>query len=252
MVAGNLKSLGQLAFDESGVSFVAEKDGRKEDVWVYAPAEQEVAVEFPESDSGGKKLVFDDGSSVATDAVAGTRVFRLPSRAGQKRVQTPPELAGKAPRDWPGDKPAIGILDFGPGLDPTWTRIKPDDWFRSLSGSRLVSEHGLAIRRIANYPELQAALAGGPTKYLAIINPYGEIFPPPRPADGAKHSIAYATTFATAARGGKPADTRSTWPFRASAIGGRRNRSARRGGLPWLGGRRRRYRTSARGPFSHG
>ena len=51
-------------------------------------------------------------------AARGAHAFRLPSRQGQQRIQPPPPLSGKAPRDWPGAKPAIAVVDFGPGLVP--------------------------------------------------------------------------------------------------------------------------------------
>lgn len=181
VVAANLKSLGGVNFGDEGISFVAEGDGRNGNLWIYAAAEQEVAVLLPANTSDPVKLSFDDGSSVQTTVAGGAHAFRLPSRQGQQRIQPPPALSGKAPRDWPGAKPAIAVLDFGPGLAPVWTRISPDDWFRAFSQSRLAREHGLMIRRITNMDELQAAFTDGAAKYLAIVNPYGEAFPTAAP-----------------------------------------------------------------------
>jgi hypothetical protein len=82
-----------------------------------------------------------------------------------------------APRDWPGAKPAIGILDLGPNVRPSWTRITPEDWVQTLQKSRFAQEFRLPIVRIQRVDELVTALKAGPPAYLAIINPYGEIFP---------------------------------------------------------------------------
>jgi hypothetical protein len=127
------------------------------------------------------KVSFDGGVAVPATVQDGVCVFRLPGRPGSQRVEPPPALSGKAPRDWPGTKPAVAVLDFGPGASMTWTRISPSDWLRALGQSRLAREHGVTVDRITSIDSLQAALEAGVTKYLAIVNPYGETFPSAAP-----------------------------------------------------------------------
>lgn len=177
VVAANLKSLGGIDFGDEGVSFVAEGDGHKANLWVYASAEQQVAVRLPAGVSGTVRLSFDGTAAVPVAVKQGSLVFRLPGRPGQARVELPPALAGKAPRDWPGEKPAVAVLDFGPAVGLGWTKIPPKSWIDALQQSRLASKHGLTIRRIAGTAELQEVFKAGPTKCLAVINPYGEGFP---------------------------------------------------------------------------
>ena len=90
---------------------------------------------------------------------------------------TPPsELAGKAPSDWPGPKPAIGVLNF-PSIPRSWTTITPADWVQTFTNSRLATNFGVPTRQITTFLDLTNALHAGPTVWLAIINPSGEIFP---------------------------------------------------------------------------
>lgn len=79
MVAGNFKTLGGIDFGDEGISFVTETKGGKLDIWVYAPAEQEVAVLLPPQAAGSLRLVFDEGPEAQTTVRSGAHVFRLPS-----------------------------------------------------------------------------------------------------------------------------------------------------------------------------
>ncbi len=92
------------------------------------------------------------------------------------RVEPPPGLAGLAPSHWPNSKPAIGILDLA-GMTSGWTTNTPEAWTTALTGSVLATQYGLPIRQITNSDQLAAALQAGPEAWLAIINPYGEVFP---------------------------------------------------------------------------
>ncbi|MBM3475736.1 MAG: hypothetical protein FJX75_20920 [Armatimonadetes bacterium] len=156
-------------------SFVAERSGGGTDLWVYAPPECQATVELPEPRAASVTL--DDGTKLEARREGNTLTFRLPARPGVVRLAPPPELADKAPRDWPGARPAIGILDLGPNVHPTWTAITPQQWVTAFEQSKLAREDGLAVKRIATLPELADALAAGPTKWLAIVNAYGEQFP---------------------------------------------------------------------------
>jgi hypothetical protein len=106
-----------------------------------------------------------------------TLTLALPQRGSIPRLAIPAERAAVAPRDWPGAKPAIGVLDLGPGLSPALTAVGPAAWRAAFEGSALAQQHGLAVQTLASYDELAAALAAGPSRFFAIVNPYGEIFP---------------------------------------------------------------------------
>jgi hypothetical protein len=167
------------AVDEQGrtASFVSERTEGGAEVWVYAPPERQVRLELPEGVGGQVTVALDGGATPAGRLTDRLLTFSLPARPGTQRVRPPAELAGKAPRDWPGERPAIGIIDLGPGVNPTWTAIRPAEWVAAFEQSKLATEYGMPIKRIAMVDDLAAALAAGPTKWLAIVNPYGEVFP---------------------------------------------------------------------------
>jgi len=145
-------------------------------VWVYAPAEAGASIELPGVSKAQATIAFDDGSVVTEWVFGGIVGVPLPARLGRKRVKPPAELAGKAPSDWPGGKPAVGILDI-PGMEPIWTKTTAADWLAAFVNSRLAIEHGVPIGRITSREQLAAALEAGPTRWLAIVNPCGEAFP---------------------------------------------------------------------------
>lgn len=176
MVAANVQRVGGADFGEEGLSFVTEGNARQGDVWVYAPAEQAVTVEAPTGMKGSVNLTLDGQTPVKCTVTNGTLSLRLPSKRVAPRTTPPAELVGKAPKDWPGEKPAVGVLDFS-GVNPNWTSIKPSEWVDALSNSKLAKEQGVPVRRLTTVAEVMAALQAGPTKWLAILNPYGEQFP---------------------------------------------------------------------------
>jgi hypothetical protein len=122
---------------------------------------------------------FDGLPESSTTGSGRIRRLTLPNLPGTRRAAPPPNLAGRAPCDWPG-KPAIGLIDLE-GLHPTWTRITAADWRRALDQSKLARQLGLPIVRIHSAEDVVAKLKAGPTQCLAIINPYGEQFPEPAP-----------------------------------------------------------------------
>ena len=175
--AADLARLADRDFGEEGLSFAVEGDEQRADAWVYAPPEAEVAVPVP-AGMTGRVRVRPDGADEAVQPVEeGVVRFRLPTRPGKARAQPPPALAGKAPRDWPGAKPAIGVVDLGPAVRPTWTDIAPGDWVEAFGSSALATEYGLPVERLTTMPALTAALQAGPTQWFCLINPYGEGFP---------------------------------------------------------------------------
>ena len=118
-----------------------------------------------------------DGSSDANVTVPDrTLTLHLGYQPGVERMQPPASLAGKAPQDWRGNRPAIGVLNLA-GMPQAWTRISPLDWVQALQSSALATPFGVPIQQLTSVAELSAALQAGVTSWLAIINPYGECFP---------------------------------------------------------------------------
>ncbi len=111
LVAASLGSVGGMDFGDEAVAFVAEGNARKADVWVFAPQEREVAVELPVGMSGDVSVAIETGRAVTRTVRDGVVRLRLPLRPGRMRVKPPAALAGKAARDWPGSRPAIGVLE---------------------------------------------------------------------------------------------------------------------------------------------
>jgi len=64
-----------------------------------------------------------------------------------------------------------------PGLSPVWSKISPAEWLRALQESRLTKEWNVSVRAISSVGELIRALDAGVTRWFAIVNPYGELFP---------------------------------------------------------------------------
>jgi hypothetical protein len=159
-----------------GTGYVTETAKGKTDLWLHACPQTSVSVPVPLS---GRVRVTLEGSATSDQRLAtpGTLRLALPPRGSVTRTPPPPELAALAPRDWPGAKPAIGVIDLGPGLSPALTSVSPAVWRAAFEASALAKRHGLAVKTLGTCAELAAALAAGPRAYFAIINPYGEVFP---------------------------------------------------------------------------
>jgi len=177
LIAANLANVGRHSFGRSGISFVAQKTEAGADVWVYAAQNAKVAVELPEGVPEKVSVQFDGLAEAPAEVREGCLEMTLPDAAGEAPATPPAELADRAPSEWPGDKPAIGVLDFGPGVSPTWTRITPQQWFDAFLSSSLATTHGLRVAKLTDVDEAVAALQAGPTRWLCIVNPYGEGFP---------------------------------------------------------------------------
>ena len=176
-MAANLSRVGDRHYGESGISFVCEGDEGMTEVYVYAPQESVATVELPAA-GGGPVLVQFDGAPPLSAEVRDRRLeLRLPGVTDTRAVAPPPEQADIAPADRPGDRPAIGVLDFGSGVEPSWTRIAPQQWVDALSASALVTRHGLRVVKLDTVARLMGALQAGPQQWLCIINPYGEGYP---------------------------------------------------------------------------
>lgn len=166
---------------EGDTAFVSEGAQGRADLWVYGPGEQQVRAELPSRVSGPVRLAWDGGAHATVAAKAGTLAFRLPAASSVGRTTPPAGLAGKAPRDWPGGRPAIAVLALEGNPPQTWTRIAPEDWLRAFRVSPLATDLGAPVRAITSLDALNAALDAGPTVTFAIVNPYGEGIPEAAP-----------------------------------------------------------------------
>jgi hypothetical protein len=114
MAAGNLRSLAGADFGEEGVSFVAEGDARRADVWVYASPGDDAAAELPEGMLGPVSVTVDGQAPARAGVVSGAVRFRLPAEdAGAGQAAGAP--AGRPKRLWharvtagPADAPSGG------------------------------------------------------------------------------------------------------------------------------------------------
>ena len=166
-----------------GVGYVTETKGNKTDLWIYAPDQASVSVPVPLS--GSVTVAMDGeatrdsrlatpGASRSLQSTADSLALALPQRGRIKRVPPPNALA---PRDWPGAKPAIGVIDLGADVPLALSTVTPAAWRAAFEASALTKRYGLTVKLLSTYDEIAAALAAGPAKVFAIVNPYGEIFP---------------------------------------------------------------------------
>ena len=79
MLAANLHSVGDLEFGESGISFVVEANPHGAEAWVYAQADEEVAILLPQRTAGQLELTI-AGRTQAAICRDGVVRFRLPQR----------------------------------------------------------------------------------------------------------------------------------------------------------------------------
>jgi hypothetical protein len=152
-----------------GTGYVTEKRKGQTDLWIYGAPLSTVSI--PLEGRWRATLEGQHGLDVSSP-------FVLPPRGSVPRVPPPNALA---PRDWPGAKPVIAVLDLSPGVPLALSTVTPAAWRAAFEASPLVKQHGLAVKTLASTDELAAALAAGSAKYFAIINPYGELFPEPGP-----------------------------------------------------------------------
>ena len=87
VVAANLARAGETELGGAGVSFVAEGEAHRSDVWVYAAPESEVAVEMPTKMSAKLTLTFDGEPAGSTEASGRMIRFRLPLRGDDRSVK---------------------------------------------------------------------------------------------------------------------------------------------------------------------
>lgn len=176
MIAAHLNSLAGAGPGQDSVSFIVEDNPGNAELWVYSTGERSVSIQLPRNLDGTASVGWDSGASTNVPVQSGVLTLALGYKPDQTRILPPAELAGKAPQDWPGPKPAIGVLNL-PSMPRSWTSITPADWIQALTNSRLATVCGVPIRQITTFNDLTNALYAGPTAWLAIFNPGGEIFP---------------------------------------------------------------------------
>ncbi len=176
MIAARLNSLPGSGPGQDSVSFVVEDNPGNAGLWIYSTGERSVSIQLPRNLDGTATVGWDSGATANVPLTNGVLTLSLGYKPDLDRILPPPELAGRAPRDWPGPRPAVGVLNI-PSMPRSWTAITPADWIQALTNSRLVTEFGVPIRQITSLTDLTNALHAGPTAWLAIFNPGGEIFP---------------------------------------------------------------------------
>ena len=91
-------------------------------------------------------------------------------------VQPTTEQQTKAPCARADAPRTLAVLDWGPKVHLSWTKVGPEEWFRTLETSTLVTKHGMKVVRLRSGTELLSALKGD-RPCFAILNPYGETLP---------------------------------------------------------------------------
>ncbi|HWH71044.1 MAG TPA: hypothetical protein VNT26_16770, partial [Candidatus Sulfotelmatobacter sp.] len=150
LIAARLNSLAGSGPGQDSVSFVIEDNAGKAELWVYSTGERSVSIQLPRNLDGTAAIGWDWGASNRVPVQNGILTLDLGYKPDQARILPPAELAGKAPQDWPGPKPAIGVLNL-PGMPRSWTSITPADWVQALTNSRLATVYGVPIRQITTF-----------------------------------------------------------------------------------------------------
>jgi len=161
------------------VGYVAELGPEGGDVWLRAPGQARADIPVPPEASGRYRVKLDGAAPSEAEIADGTLAIETPRVMVEGVVPVPAELAGLPRKQWPGPKPAIGVIDLGPEAHLVWTRVAPAEWVEALAASRLAREAGLEVRRLTNADEVLSALSDAEHHWLAIVNPYGEAFPVP-------------------------------------------------------------------------
>ncbi len=89
--------------------------------------------------------------------------------------EMPMNLSTVAPCQSAGLDMQVGVVDLGLGVPQGRTQIRPAEWMQVLAP--FAATTGVRVVRLASAEAVKEALAAGPKKWLAVVNPYGENFP---------------------------------------------------------------------------
>lgn len=176
LVAARLNSMAGAGPGQDSVAFVAEDHAGQTEFWVYSTGERAVSLQLPRNLDGQASVQFGQGPTNNDPVQDGVLTLNLGFKPDQSRVLPPAALAGTAPQNWPGPRPAIGVLNL-PGMPRSWTALTPADWVQAFQASSLATQYGVPILQLTNWNDVMVALHAGPTVWLALINPTGEMFP---------------------------------------------------------------------------
>ena len=169
MTAGVLSNAG----DRDETAFVAEHKPGKSDLWFYAAPGDKLSLPFPSE--GQVKVAFAGRTPVTAEVSDGCLEIILPANESQRKyIEPPAEEKLRAPCNRPGERPFVGVLNLGEGVHPIWARVAANHWVDAIQKSSLGTLHGIKVKNITSYAELQKAFKEGSGRWLAIVNPYGE------------------------------------------------------------------------------
>lgn len=111
-----------------------------------------------------------EGEDPFVETKDGKWVYAKVFAAGEKPVAVPKDAPCRTARG-----AQVAVLDLGVGAPLCGTRMQPAEWLKALAP--FAATTGVRVVRLASAEALKAALADGPAKWLAVVNPYGESFP---------------------------------------------------------------------------
>ncbi len=111
-----------------------------------------------------------EGEDPFVETKDGKWVYAKVFAAGEKPVAVPKDAPCRTARG-----AQVAVLDLGAGAPLCGTRMQPAEWLKALAP--FAATTGVRVVRLTSAEALKAALAAGPTQWLAVVNPYGENFP---------------------------------------------------------------------------
>jgi hypothetical protein len=155
-------------------AFVAEHNTDRMDLWLYAAPGEELSIPVPFE--GGVKMKLAAQATALMQVEDGQLAITLPELEKRApRIEPSEAERVRAPCNRPGVRPCIGVLDLGKAVHPVWAGVSADEWVNAVQRSSLCTLHGLEVKRIYTWADLQKAVKEGSQRWLAIVNPYGEL-----------------------------------------------------------------------------
>ena len=106
-----------------GTGYVTQRTDDRSELWLYGFPGAAVAIPVPFPN--GVDLALDGTPAMRLKVADGALRLTLPQRGSPVRIQPPAERAARAPRDWPGAKPVIAVIDLGAGVSSALTSVTP-------------------------------------------------------------------------------------------------------------------------------